>query len=310
MSHHPFDFPLDDFDWDNEFADEETPIFSFPKLKDKLTSMGIQIGQAGAWKTVGTVDVLPEDIGKRILFEDGGIFYIDDEGVKRRGFMYKTSFYFEWQGRTAKPKFHVCKCTAIENFGREAYRFANAEPIKVFSRNARKEVMVEHMDLCGYCRKMLMESEAERVQDSTDFVEILKEAGDVEEPEQLELDFFGYVKDWERISLAYRTKHDFTCERCGVKVKPGFDHQFMQTHHKNGNKADNREGNLECLCIECHSEVDDAHRHNFSLGGNKVMLEEFRRAYRGKHSSSIISRLLNSVRNREEPPIIDSDLPF
>lgn len=309
MSHHLYDFSPHEWEGDTDYIDE-TPIFSFPKLKEKLTSMGIVVGEAGAWKTVGTVDVLPEDIGKRILFEDGGIFYIDDDGIKRRGFMYKTSFYFEWQGRVSKPKFHVCKCTAIENFGREAYRFANAEPIKVFSRNEKKEVMVEHMDLCGYCRHLLMESEANRVQDSTDFVEILKEAGDVREPEQLELDFYGYVKDWERISQAYRTKHNFTCERCGVQVEPGFDHQFMQTHHKNGNKTDNRESNLECLCIECHSDVDDAHRHNFSLGGNKVLLEEFRRKYRGKHSNSIISRIVNAVRNHEAPPIIDNDLPF
>lgn len=134
-----FDIDIDfDEEWLNPPVDE-SPIFSFPKLKERLTSMGIQIGQAGAWKTVGTVDILPEDIGKRLLFEDGGIFYIDDEGVKRRGFMYKTSFYFEWQGRISKPKFHVCKCTAIENFGREAYRFANAEPIKVYSRNAKKK---------------------------------------------------------------------------------------------------------------------------------------------------------------------------
>lgn len=46
-------------------------------------------------------------------------------------------------GHVSQPKFHVCKCTAIENFGREAYRFANAEPIKVYSRNAHKEVEVE-----------------------------------------------------------------------------------------------------------------------------------------------------------------------
>lgn len=31
--------------------------------------MGVQIGLAGAWRSVGTVDVLPEDIGERILLK-------------------------------------------------------------------------------------------------------------------------------------------------------------------------------------------------------------------------------------------------
>ena len=260
--------------------EEESPIFAFPKLKNKLSSMGIEIGEAGAWKTVGTVDVFPEDIGNRLLFEDNKIFYIDDDGVKRRGFMYKKAFYFEYQGQTNKPKFHVCKCKAIDNFGRESYRFANAEPIKVYSRNARKEVMVEHLELCGYCKKMLIISEALRVRDSTDFVALLKEAGEVKEPIEEEVDIFGYVKNWEQISLDFRRRHDFTCARCGVTVNEGFDYQYIHTHHLNGNKLDNKESNLECLCIQCHAEVDDTHRKNFSKGAKKYMLQEFISKYR------------------------------
>ena len=259
---------------------EETPIFSFPTLKETLMKMGIEIGEAGAWKTVGTVDVLPEDIGTRLLFEDGGIFYIDDDGVKRRGFMYKTSFYFEYQGQRRNPKFHVCKCQAIDSFGRGAYRFANAEPIKVYSRDKKKEVLVENLELCGYCRNMLNLQEALRINNSTDFVDILKEAGDVKEPHEEEVDIFGYVKDWEQISLNFRSKYDFVCSKCGVRVDDGIDHQYLHTHHRNGNKLDNRESNLECLCIECHSNVDETHRKNFSKGAKKIMLEEFKSKYR------------------------------
>lgn len=57
----------DSFDEEEKNLDTE-PICSFPNLKKCLTSMGIQIGKAGTWRSVGTIDVLPEDIGERIFF--------------------------------------------------------------------------------------------------------------------------------------------------------------------------------------------------------------------------------------------------
>ena len=281
---------------ENSFETE--PICSFPNLKNCLSNMGVQIGKAGTWRSVGTIDVLPEDIGERFFFENSGIFYIDDDGIKHRGFMYKAQFYFEWKGRKNQPKFHVCKCTAIENFGKDAYRFANAEPIKVYSRNAHKEVEVKGMELCGYCKRILMNEESMSVNDSTEFVDFLKETGNIDEPTEYDIDIFGYVKNWEEISLAYRTKRNFTCERCGTHVEDGFDHFYMQTHHKNGVKTDNRENNLECLCIKCHSEVDDIHKKNYSSAAQKVIIEEYLRKYHDRDSDSIISRIIKNMRSR------------
>jgi len=256
------------------------PLCYFPQLKSLLTGMGIEVGKAESWRTIGTINVLPEDIGRRILFENGGIYYLDDNGIRRRGFMYKKSFYFQWRGQANTPKFHACQCEAIDIYGQDEYRFANDEPIKVFSKNDNREVEVEGMQLCGYCRKMLLHDER-FISTSTDFVKILKEAGEVQ-PSDVELDFYGYVKNWEAISLAYRTKRDFTCERCRLHIDDLFDRQFMHTHHRNGDKTDNREANLECLCIKCHSEVDARHVRNFSHRAKQVLIAEFRRKYGGR----------------------------
>lgn len=40
-------------------------------------------------------------------------------------------------------------------------------------------------------------------------------------------------------------------------------------------KLDNRESNLECLCIKCHSEVDDTYRRNFNTLAQQVLIQEF-----------------------------------
>lgn len=42
-----------------------------------------------------------------------------------------------------------------------------------------------------------------------------------------------------------------------------------------GDKLDNRESNLERLCIKCHSEVDDTHRRNFNTLVQQGLIQEF-----------------------------------
>ena len=96
---------------------------------------------------------------------------------------------------------------------------------------------------------------------------------------QLDVDIFGYTRNWERLSRAIREKHDWTCERCGVKIENPWDRWFMHVHHKNGIKTDNREENLECLCVRCHANVDGVHRKNFSEGDRKIQLDDFNQKY-------------------------------
>ena len=114
--------------------------------------------------------------------------------------------------------------------------------------------------------------------DSSDFVELLKKAnGDQEEQdhEGVELDLFGYTRDWDDVSRQYREKHDYTCEHCGLRLDDVYDRQYMHVHHINGDKLNNKESNLKCLCLYCHAHIDSHHYKRLTTGANKFAYYPF-----------------------------------
>jgi hypothetical protein len=260
------------------------PIFSFPSLKAQLAKMGIVVGQAKGYRPIKAVDVDINDIKQNIEFRDGGIYLKSEDGNGQRIFLYKRNYRLT---RFGKPRFHITDCRTIREFMASGslqaqYRRANTETVPVCDMdNDYEDVMVSDLPLCMNC---LSETDAYRNMTTSDFVEILKAAEEASPAHDTEVDFYGYTKDWEQISAAYRELHHYTCEECGIQITNPFDYYYMHTHHLNGNKADNRSDNLKCLCISCHSKVDANHRNNFSRGANRVILEEFRKKYLNQSS--------------------------
>lgn len=267
--------------------DELEPIFSFEGLRNYLNSIGIKVGEAtSGYKPVPVEDVTVEAIRSgKYTFEDDGIYIKDKYDELHKVFLYKMNYHMGYAN--SKPAMHIRKCSVIQDFinrGRYAeYRSANTETVLVKDMDANfREMHVSNLKLCGYCRKMIAaENPESKVRNSSEYVRLLKEADAEENLSQgeVDVDIFGYTRDWQRISRAFREHHDWTCERCGVKIENPWDYQFMHVHHRNGNKTDNRKANLECLCIRCHSQVDAVHRENFSTGDRKEMLEDFNRRY-------------------------------
>jgi hypothetical protein len=62
-----------------------------------------------------------------------------------------------------------------------------------------------------------------------------------------------YTKDFLEIAERIKKKRGYQCSKCGVNL---FAYRrFLHGHHKNGLQYDNRESNIELLCIEDHAAV-------------------------------------------------------
>ena len=77
-------------------------------------------------------------------------------------------------------------------------------------------------------------------------------------PSSAPLVYRGYTDDWQEVSRAYRTSTNYTCEECGVELNG--TKRLLHTHHRNGDKGNNRPSNLQALCYDCHRR-EPGHHH-------------------------------------------------
>lgn len=259
----------------------DEPIYEFPLFKDALRRRGIVVGETGGYRIVRPGDVVFKDGRGNVVFNDNngnnGIFVIDSNGYYHQVFMYKRDYRLVKYG---KPRYHLCNCEVIQDFINSGsftqhYRYANTQQVEVLNMDKRfAEETIDNLPLCKYCAN-IMSQQYKTNMTSNRFVEILKEAGEATEQEKAEVDIFGYVRNWPKLSEAKRAMANYTCEQCGYHAENTFTRRFIQVHHIDGNKLNNNEENLKCLCIRCHANVDERHKQNFSRGANADILNEF-----------------------------------
>lgn len=290
---------------------EETPIYDFNKFKAALERLGYTIGEAKPYTPLEVADVNLSNIQSgEVEITDEGIFYVNpNTSNKQQIFLYMRNYNMaDW----GKPKFHITNCITLQKLGTKRYRRANTGTVIVYDTSQERDVEVSGLPLCKNCLRIIR---AARQLDygsdmtSDEFEQILREAGeDTENDQEPDTDLEGYTWKWQKISEAYRTKRNYTCENCGFHPESRMDRQFIHVHHKDGRKTNNRESNLQCLCIACHSNVNPTHQENFSKGANRVMLDSFKKKYptvgkaKQQMSDNSPNNTINVLGKHLEPP--------
>ncbi|ALP65205.1 HNH endonuclease family protein [Paraburkholderia caribensis] len=84
-----------------------------------------------------------------------------------------------------------------------------------------------------------------------------------------------YAQDWPEVSERTKQQRGYRCGTCSIVLRQT-DSRFLHVHHRNGQKHDNRDSNLDVLCIGCHAE-EPMHAHMKRLSDYKTYIERYRR---------------------------------
>ena len=240
------------------------------RLQSLRESVGVQKAQFHP-NRFQIVDVIIPANEVEALFSPSGLLVRDNRPVFAYIRDHTEKTLWEWGGPDAMKKLHFSVCRTLLDMkaqGRfERYRVTNATSNKyvVDVREGEREVLLYPCQNClnkvGYrCFSYKYTPKAKRLEivrefNSQEAMDLLWQCFDLFRQEVSSLRTAhsptGYAPNWCRVAQAVKKQAGWQCSSCGAR------HQ-LEVHHVNGDKRNNRNDNLRCLCKACHSKE---HRH-------------------------------------------------
>lgn len=244
----------------------------------------VPVIEDGDLSTLGEVEDLFHPSGLLIYLQNPVFIYIRDHTV---------GTFFDTNDRH-KIHFSVCPTLRMmRNHGRfERYRrttrIDDLYLVDIYAQSGRAVEKELPLHPCKHCLRVVNYPrfstangwegrqrivEEFRARDALDFLREKFKAFDSQTTDLKTADLSSdYSSDWPVISRRYRELRRFTCEQCDVQLND--TPRLLDMHHIDGDKRNDRDDNLRCLCKLCHARM---HPHYNVSGQHRTLIIDARR---------------------------------
>lgn len=258
-------------------------LYTFKKLTNYLDKHNFPKAKSTKIEII-RADLTQKQNEGKIEFREDGVYLLHNN-VWQQGYMYIKNADVAQFGL---PKFHIFECFTIKNqkdrgWFHNHYFWSNEKLVDVLQKNSNILYQQVILGLCGNCKK---EIQAKINYETTEgFFELLNIQNEIQDFSTVEVDIFGYTKDWRQISQKFRIKNNYICNACKLDLSNYYDKRNLEVHHKDSEKRNNNEDNLECRCLYCHTIADEHHIRKFKEDEDRqIRMKHFITKY-GMHLS-------------------------